>query len=95
MDGDTAEANSWPWQCLTCDAAIFHDAEHCSRCAPSRTRATLHRRSPDGFVRWIRRETLPSLTLKVSAIAVIELSLTALWLQLLLHWPDALAAGLS
>lgn len=78
--------DAWPWRCLGCEDVIYHDAEYCRDCRrpslPPRIADTRH--PVAAFLDWIRREPYPSFLTKVTAVASLELSLTALWLQLML-----------
>lgn len=80
---DRGEPESWPWRCLYCRTTIYHDGERCRDCRSSRRPAGRRPApdAPDGFADWVREQTAPALVLKVTAIAGIELSLTALWLR--------------
>lgn len=78
--------DTWPWQCLRCGATIFHDGDHCPDCARSRSLARVADggRPERGFRAWIRAQSYPSFVATVTAVAGIELGLTALGLRLLL-----------
>lgn len=85
-DGSSAGTESWPWQCLGCDSAVYDDRDYCADCAstpgsvPGRPRSL----DPDGFIGWMRYERYPVFLAKVSAISGVEVVLTALWLRTLL-----------
>ena len=91
-DGPT-DADVWPWRCLRCGGTIYHDVELCRDCfALERYQhtmggygeASLEPDQPEGFVDWMRRQPASALWFKVSVIASVELTLTTVWLQLLL-----------
>lgn len=89
----STEADTWPWRCLRCGGTIFHDGERCRDCRTIDPSADASSRRPDaeGFLEWMRGESLPSFSLKVTATAGVELALTSLWLQLLLRHSAELA----
>lgn len=92
MVGDTTreaasaatDGDRWPWRCLGCDGTIYHDGEYCSACAAATRRG--RRDEPHDhrtFRDWIRDQTYPSFVTRVATLAGFELSLTAVWLHLL------------
>ena len=92
-DDGPPEPDTWPWRCLRCGGTIYHDVELCGDCfALERYRHTmggygearLEPDGPEGFVDWMRGQPASALSLKVSVIAGLELTLTTVWLQLLL-----------
>lgn len=91
-DGQT-DADTWPWRCLRCGGTLYHDVELCRDCfALERYRhsmggygeASPEPDRPEGFLDWMRRQPASALSLKVSVIAGVELTLTTVWLHLLL-----------
>lgn len=82
----TALDDTWPWRCLGCEGTIFHDAVFCHDCRPAQlpSRSDPSRHPVGAFLDWIRREPYPTFLTKVTAVASLEVSLTALWLQLML-----------
>lgn len=94
-DATRLPTDGWPWQCLTCGSALYHDAENCRNCA-ARPPASAGGRSPatQSFSDWMRREPYPTFVLKVTTISGAELALTALWLHLVSFGPaELIAAG--
>lgn len=96
---DTGVDDGWPWNCARCGTTIYHDAVHCRTCEQ---RDSPDRRRADGFalasvcrtwVQWIERQTYASLVATSSAIATVELLLTALWLQVLFLGVPAVPYG--
>lgn len=92
-DDGHAEPDTWPWRCLRCGGTLYHDVELCRDCfALERYQHTmggygeagLEPESPEGFFDWMRRQPASALSFKVSVIAGVELTLTTVWLQLLL-----------
>lgn len=92
-DGASADEGTWPWQCLGCRGPLYHDGELCRDCRtvdPFAGEPGL----PDAlaeFVDWIRVESYPAFLTKITAIAGVEVALTALWLRILLHGPAEVA----
>lgn len=84
---DRDESDTWPWACVDCGTTIYHDGAFCQSCeAAYRSHGTARDPdSPDGFVDWVRNQTAVDLALKTTAVAGIELGLTAFWLQALLR----------
>lgn len=77
--------DSWPWRCLDCEGTIYHDSELCRDCQSVLTVAGgASGQQPDrDFVDWIRLEPYLAFVTKVTAVASLELTLTTLWLQLM------------
>lgn len=90
---DRDESDTWPWACVDCRTTIYHDGAFCRACESAyRSRETnWESDTSDGFVDWMRDQTASVLVLKVTAVAGIELALTAFWLQTLLRGSVALA----
>lgn len=82
-DARFEESDTWPWQCLDCGTTIYQDGDFCRDCASSHRLGDGYREpnSSNGFIGWMRDQSLPSFVLKTTAVAGIELALTAFWLQ--------------
>lgn len=81
-DGSSApdQADRWPWACLCCGSVLYHDVECCRDCGPSPW-SEEGSGEPERLLPWIRRQTVPTLVLKVAAVVGIELALTVLWIR--------------
>lgn len=80
--------DGWPWNCPRCGVTLYHDATVCRECEPlvgtSTSRSERGRRHlPASFAAWMRRQSYPEFVTQVTAIAGVELLLTALWLNVL------------
>lgn len=77
------ESDTWPWQCLDCGTTIYHDGDFCRVCGSSHRldSGDSEPNSSNGFIGWMRDQSLSAFVLKTTAVAGIELVLTAFWLQ--------------
>lgn len=82
----TALEDTWPWRCLGCEGTLYHDAVFCHDCRPAQltSRSEPSHHPVPAFLDWIRREHYLTFLTKVTAVASLEVTLTALWLQLML-----------
>lgn len=78
----------WPWSCTRCGTGMYHYASVCRECdRAARATDLTDVGGPRGAVRswlgWTRRQSYPRFVATVSAVAGVELLLTALWLRVL------------
>lgn len=97
---DTGVEDGWPWNCARCGATIYRDAVHCESCERHEQGIRNPGRYPsaafsfiDAWIEWIEGQSYPSLVVKSSTIAGIELLLTSLWLRILYLGLPALPTG--
>lgn len=87
--------DSWPGNCTRCGTEIYHYASTCRECDRTE-RATLLAdvgaplRVVRSWLGWMRWQSYPRFVATVSAVAGIELLLTALWLSVLFSGAVAL-----
>lgn len=88
-DSASSAGDSWPWACLDCGGTIYHDGRFCRDCERARALDRVAALSTPGprFSHWIREQSYPSFVTSVTAVASLEVSLTAIWLQFLLAGP--------
>lgn len=97
---ETGIEDGWPWSCARCGRTIYHDAVHCNSCDEhSRDvgdpggRLTASVPVLGQWVEWIDDQSYSSFVAKSSAIAGIELLLTALWIRVLFLGSLAVPTG--